>query len=273
LNVVDRRTGRTLTLRQVRYMLEAVERKLGHGERRAPDLSDDERESRAGALQHVIDVLIGATISGHLPAPGAYALDGTAIESWARGRGRRTVDPDADHANDGAAGSRPVDDGPSAASAAGNESAAGTAGTVVSFDVDAEYGYQTKTYDNKASHCFGYHAFALVGVPPVGADPDSWSKLVERLAVRPANANAVEPSMGMLDSMLAIGRPVTELLSDREFSYKREETWAIPLRERGIAQVIDMHVGDRGVRDHDGAGTSRPPGSCWGDRRVPCAHR
>ena len=91
-------------------MLEAVERKLGHGQRRAPDLSDAERESRAGALQHVIDLLIGATIPDHLPAPGAYALDGTAIESWARGRGRRTVDPNADHADDGAADTRPAVD-------------------------------------------------------------------------------------------------------------------------------------------------------------------
>ena len=110
LNVVDRRTGRTLTLRQVRYMLEALERKLAHGQRRAPDLSDAERETRAGALQHVIDLLISATIPSHLPAPGAYALDGTAVESWAKGRGRRTVDPNADHAGDGPLDTRPADD-------------------------------------------------------------------------------------------------------------------------------------------------------------------
>jgi hypothetical protein len=34
-----------------RYMLEALERKLAHGQRRAPDLSDAERESRAGARE------------------------------------------------------------------------------------------------------------------------------------------------------------------------------------------------------------------------------
>ena len=238
LNIIDRRTKRTLTLRQVRYMLEALERKLAHTQGRAPDLSDDERESRASALQHVIDMLIGATIPVHLSAPGAYALDGTAVESWAKGRGRRKVDPEADHADDDRTDAVPPDDDPP--------------GTVVSFDPDAAYGYQTKTYDNKTNHCFGYHAFALVGVPPVGADPDSWPKLVERLAVRPANANAVEPSMAMLDSMLDLGRPVTELLSDREFSFRREEAWAIPLRDRGIRQVFDMHAGDRGVRDYNG---------------------
>ncbi|NQW73818.1 MAG: hypothetical protein HQ453_13915 [Actinobacteria bacterium] len=55
-----------------------------------------------------------------------------------------------------------------------------------------------------------------------------------------ANANAVKPSMAMLDSMLAMARPVAELLSDREFSHKRKGTWTNPLREHGIAQVIDM---------------------------------
>ena len=86
-------------------------------------------------------MLIGATIPDHLPAPGAYALDGTAIESWARGRGRRKVDPNADHADDGAADTRPAVDDPSTATTATTATAATTAGTVVSFDVDAEYGH------------------------------------------------------------------------------------------------------------------------------------
>jgi len=58
--------------------------------------------------------------------------------------------------------------------------------------------------------------------------------------------------MHMLDSLRDIDRPVTELLCNREFSYKKEEDWAAELCRRGIAQVIDMHDGDRGARDYNG---------------------
>jgi len=239
LNIVTKRADggtHTLTVRQVRYMLEALERKLAHTQGRAPDLTDGDRNSRQLALQNIMDMLVGATIPDHLPAPASYALDGTAIESWARGKKKRPVDPEADHADDDRIESDAVEDGDSRRS----------------FDLDAAWGYQTKTYDNRTNDCFGYHAFGLVGVPPAGADPDTWPKLVERLSVRPANANAVEPSIAMVDSLLALDRPVTELLADREFSYKKGTSWALPLRERGISQVIDMHEGDRGVRDYNG---------------------
>lgn len=216
----------TLTIRQVRYMLEALNRKLA---------DSDDRAQRREALQRILDLLLDATIPTHLPVSGAYALDGTAIDSWAKGRSRPSVDPGADHAGDA-----------DRASTDSNEPA------TVSFDPDAAWGYRTKTYDNRSNMCFGYHAFALVGVPAVGASPSVAPKLIERLTLRPANANAVEPSLVLIDSLHAAGRPVRELLADREFSYKKDTDWAAQLRERDIAQVLDMHDGDRGIRDYHG---------------------
>jgi hypothetical protein len=182
-----------------------------------------------------MDMLLDATLPLHLSLTRSYALDGTAISSWGKGKFRAVIDPEADHA--------PVaEEGESTSLIKGE----------YSFDTDAEWGYQTRTYDNGSSKVHGYHAFALVGLPPVGADPDSWPKLVERIALAPANANATAPAMALIDSLIAAGRPINELISDREFTYKKPETWAIPLRDRNISQVIDLHPNDRGIRDYNG---------------------
>lgn len=225
-----------LTLRQVRYMLEAIESKLAYTQGRAPFLADADRATRKDALQRVLDLLMEGTLPTHLPRPASVTLDGTGFDSWAVGKTRRPVSADADHA--------PQGDRPEAHSA--------TSESGYSFDPDAAYGYQTKTYDNRADYCFGYHAFAILAVPDVGADPDTWPKLAERITIRPANASATEPALAIIDSLLAANHSITELLSDREFTYKRYESWGGPLRERGIAQVLDMHHGDRGIRDYNG---------------------
>ena len=93
---------------------------------------------------------------------------------------------------------------------------------------------------------------ASFGLLPVGADPDLRPKLTERISIRPANANAIEAALTMIDSLNAANRHVRELLSDREFSYKSEQSWAQPLRQRGVSQVMDLHPNDRGIRDYNG---------------------
>ncbi len=227
----------SVTQRQVRYLLEAIELKLAHTQGRAADLTDEDRVTRAAALQNVLDLLVQSSLPSHLAAPGIYALDGTGLASWGKGRKRTPVDPNADHAED--------DD------LTINDDNAETA-LHKRLDPDAQWGYQTKTYDNKTNYCFGYHAFAMVGLDPVGVDPDIRPKLIEGIALRPANANAIDPALTLIHSLIAAGRPVNELLSDREFSYKSEESWAGPLLDRKVAQVMDIHSKGRGVRDFNG---------------------
>lgn len=66
---------RSLSIRQVRYLLEAIEKRLAYTEGRLPDLAPEDREVRAGALQHVLDKIIEASLPEHLPRPASLALD------------------------------------------------------------------------------------------------------------------------------------------------------------------------------------------------------
>ena len=223
--------SRPITERQVRYVLEAIEKCLAHTQGRAPELSDTDRQLRALALQKILDKIVASSLPAHLQRPSVLALDGTAIESAARPRKARRT-----------AGSASSDD--LALQADLDE------GTQV--DPDARWGYRTKTYDNKTTKCFGYELFAFVGVPAVGAPADVLPKLTWRFAQRPAGTDVVEPSFTVLDSLDEDGHAVSELLNDRAFSYKTADRWATPLRERGIEQVFDLHEADRGVRDHEG---------------------
>jgi hypothetical protein len=75
---------RPLSLRQVRYMLEAIEKKLAYTEGRVPDLPDDDRTTRAAALQSISDWLLAASVLTGRHVNGTYALDDSGHRSWAR---------------------------------------------------------------------------------------------------------------------------------------------------------------------------------------------
>ncbi len=83
-----RKGTRDITIRQVRYLLEAIESKLAFTEDRAPELSAADREERKAALQAVFDHLLAATMPTHLAPTGACALDDSGIDSAARGKRR-----------------------------------------------------------------------------------------------------------------------------------------------------------------------------------------
>ncbi len=93
LGVRDRRTGRVITVHQVRRLLDSIKNRLD------PAASDgpNDRAGRLSVLQQVLDDLLAATMPAELPTSGAYAVDGTGTWSWARGKDRQTTaaDPDA----------------------------------------------------------------------------------------------------------------------------------------------------------------------------------
>lgn len=238
--------GQPLTIRQVRYLLEAIENKLAYTHGRVPDLPEADRAERQAALQNVMDKLLAATVPAHLPQHGRYALDASAIESAARGK-RRIHGTAADVAE---------------GEVADDEIAARVEESGYSFDPDARWGYRTKTFDNRTSSCFGYQLVAFTRIQPVG-----WTQaeplLTERIALIPANASVIEPSLAILDRLADEDRAVRELACDRGFSYAVPERWADQLRERGTEQVLDLHPNDHGVRDFEGvkmiAGTPHCP--------------
>lgn len=222
--------SRPISIRQVRYLVEAIDRRLRHTAAAAPGLEPVEAATRAEALQRILGLIIDSSVPEHLRGADTMSLDASAMDSHARGR-RRPVPVTAD--DEAAPEDSTLDEG-------------------VSFDPDARWGYRTKTYDNRTNHVFGYDLFALVAAPTLGSPPNSLPNLIHRLTLRPAGLTVVDPALNMLDDLAADGRKVTELLADRAWSYKTPDTWAEPLRARGIEPVFDLHPHDRGVRDLDG---------------------
>lgn len=208
--------GHTLTLRQLRYLLTAI------AERLTPDVRLDDGETAEDiALDRIANLILAASIPAHLPTPTAYAMDSTAVHSWARDRWR--TDPD----NPGVK-------------------------VRASVDPDAAGGYCTKTQDNRSNWVFGFALFTVTGVPDVGAAADSMPILTRQMLLRPANSDVAAPGLTVLDDLIASGTPVAQVLCDRAWSYLTADRWAEPLRERGIEQVFDLHPADRGARDHNG---------------------
>jgi len=93
LGVRDRRSGRVITVHQVRRLLDSIKSRLGPAANARPE----DRAARLAALQQVLDDLLAATMPASVPTSGAYAVDGTGTWSWARGKDRLTAaaDPDA----------------------------------------------------------------------------------------------------------------------------------------------------------------------------------
>ncbi len=212
------RQGRPITVEQVRYLWNAIADHLDYTTTRHPDLDPTDRELREATMGQLLDRLTGAA-SMRLPAAPAQAIDLTAIESAARSRSYGPYVP-------GASDSRP------------NRSA----------DPDACWGHRTRTFNNKSKLVFGYQMLGAARASTV--DGPTLPLLIERIRLVPGNKKGIPETIAMLDRLAAEGRKPEEILTDRGFSYSEAERWAIPLRERAIRQVLDMHPKDRGGRLH-----------------------
>lgn len=211
---------RAITVRQVRYVLEAINKRLEYTPEVAKGLDDDVRKARQDALQSILDKLLAATMPEHLTHGGAYAVDETGVWSW--GRGKSTVV---------------------------NEDTGEV--ETKSKDKDARWGYKTAK-SGETEMYFGYGVFAFARIADEGAEPQSIPILTERIVVRPAATDVVEPILGGIDRLRAEGRSVTEIAADRAWSYKTPDRWANELRARGIEHTLDIHPNDAGVVDQDG---------------------
>jgi hypothetical protein len=90
------RSGKAITIRQVRYLWNAITDLFEHSSARRPGMSGVERARRADALEAFSNGLLGSAAL-HLDDTGRWAVDATAIDSAARGvaQGGRSADPDA----------------------------------------------------------------------------------------------------------------------------------------------------------------------------------
>ncbi len=230
-------TSQTISVRQVRYLLDAFENVLATNPSLAPGLSEVERIERTEKLDSIVNGILGVSHPPGLAKPAAMAMDATAMQSWGKGK-RRPVAP----------GTGLL----AAGSATRTSEGKGSETEVYSIDPDARWGYCTKTYDNKTNSVFGYAMFTTVGVPDVGATPGSMPILTWRIRLAPANADVVEPGLALINGLLGSGHPVNALLNDRAFSGRNPQRWATPLRTLGIDHIFDLFSTDHGVTDHDG---------------------
>lgn len=236
----------SLTIRQVRYLFNAVTDLYEHTENRRPDMSPAEREEARNGLGALMDRITGAA-SQVIGFGDRHAVDATAIESAARGR-KAHVDEDLAADGDG-----PARGGVDAAKFADTEETddgtpeADQTRRTRSWDPDARWGYRTRTYDNKTNLMFGYQMIALTRVGSVAGE--DVPLVTERIRVVPGNdSRGLAAVVDVLDDFHQEGHPVKEVLSDRAYTYANLNDWAAPLAERGIAQVLDMHENDRGSR-------------------------
>lgn len=97
LGVIDPQTGAVISLPQVRRLFSSIARKLDPSPHSSGITDPALLEQRAERLQDVLDRMLAATMPRDLHHGGAYAIDGTGIWSWSRGkrRGQATFDPDA----------------------------------------------------------------------------------------------------------------------------------------------------------------------------------
>lgn len=256
-----------ITVRQVRYLLEAIETKLAYTDDRVADLSAYDRAERRLALQNIFDRLLAACRPSHLPYSGAYAVDDSGIDSAARGK-RRNWPDSPDSANNAKRRRARKASAKAARSnqapAAGTDSEEAVPGPASDEDIDnlvkeagrpydpfARWGYRTRTYDNRSKMVYGYKLISFIPLAHLGSTEDR-PFLVERVRVVPADTNPVDEAFAVIESLLDDGIPVTEVIDDRLFSYSEAGNWACRLRGCGIEQVIDLHPNDRGVRDFDG---------------------
>jgi len=262
--------GKSVTIRQVRYMLERIELRLADDERRMPTLKEYDRQERRAALQRIADRILAATMPDHLPSTGEYALDASAISSWARGK-RNTAAKNtkkgkkkgksakASVKREGSLGTtRTANDVADLEEEARSEPSPEEVATIADdaeagrpYDPDARWGYQTKTFDKGTSFVFGYQAVALARVNYPGP------KLVERLTLAPGNTNGVDDARDLVTAWQhelaqTNGAPLSKLLCDRGFSDALPERWKRPIAALGIEQVIDIHPTLHGVRDFKG---------------------
>jgi hypothetical protein len=79
-------------------------------------------------------------------------------------------------------------------------------------------------------------------------------ELVRRIQLTSCHLDPPAALVPVLERMVASSIPVTDLLADSGYAYRRPETWALPLRRLGVHIVQDLHPRDRGPKGtHMGA--------------------
>lgn len=120
-----------------------------------------------------------------------------------------------------------------------------------SADPDARWGVKTHKSGRTEAY-FGYELHALVRINPVTAPGAATPCLAERIIVVPASSPPTTPVLQALRRLRSEGRPVTDVVADRGYSYKLD--WTPGLLRLGADSVVDLHATQYGPQGtHEGA--------------------
>jgi hypothetical protein len=275
--VVDGGTT-TVSYRNLEYQAKRLMTALAYGAGSEPDLDDTERTRRHTTVTSALNGLMDVFDLGW-DSP-AMAIDATGIWSWAKGarktapvadtddtdleeelaalleQARQTgIIPDrlirvADALRAQELRDAEIASSQAAATAAAAEVPAAPAALIPSgkgksYDPDAAWGVKTSK-SGRTEVFYGYHEHTLV----LADDRDATAAeppLIRRLELTPANADVVDVSLRLIDS-LADGFKL--LLADLHYSYKTPQRWLLPLIGRGIRQVHDLRSTEQGFTEY-----------------------
>jgi len=176
------------------------------------------------------------------------ALDGTLIETHARRRSwAKDAKPDYQQKSDYLVPAD-LEDAPKASNAPGFPRVAEDGTLIHSVDGDARDQVQTGKNLSPGNVRLGYEAHFLVD----SREPDSplhAPPIIRAIHLAPGSTHRGDAGIAVLDAMKRVlGHTPDEVLDDRGYSNCKAQNWALPLHERGIKQVFDLHPNNRGVR-------------------------
>lgn len=176
------------------------------------------------------------------------ALDGTLIETHARRRSwAKDAKPDYQQKSDYLVPAD-LEDAPKASNAPGFPRVAEDGTLIHSVDGDARDQVQTGKNLSPGNVRLGYEAHFLVDSREPGS-PLHAPPIIRAIHLAPGSTHRGDAGIAVLDAIKRVlGHTPDEVLDDRGYSNCKAQNWALPLHERGIKQVFDLHPNNRGVR-------------------------
>jgi hypothetical protein len=119
-------------------------------------------------------------------------------------------------------------------------------------DREAAWGHRKTNHPAHSETFFGYYLQAATTVTEDGG-PDV-PELVRRITLASCKHDPPAQIVPVIQRMREDAITLGDLLTDSGYSYRAPETFAIPVRSAGAALIMDLHPGDRGMKDtHEGA--------------------
>lgn len=195
-------------------------------------------------LEDLCNLVVRASIPGCVEEPSDQAVDSTHHETWARRRSWAKDAPDV------ATGSLPQEDyklGERAASESGWPRRGHDGRHQHSADPDARDGYKSGKNLSRSEVFLGYDLHLATDVSALGSIVGS-PPVIRSMHLAPAGSSKGVAGLALLDSARRVGSPLSRLLVDRGYSYLKAGTWALPVWQRKIEQVFDLHTNQRVTR-------------------------